>query len=94
MALHSIRRCPHASIFKIQASNHLELQTNAVKHQQKGAALYLKVERYSLHADDLNTFHLICPSHAACDLHGPKQNSSYCWLHLETTATSHIIKLH
>ena len=75
-------------ILKIQAFTHQELQTNAVKHQQKRVALYLGVVRYSLHADDLNTFYLIPLSQAICDPHGPKQYG------LETTTTSHIIKLH
>ena len=42
---------------------------------------YKGVERYSLHADDLNLFHLICPFHAICNLHGPKRNGGYCWLY-------------
>ena len=68
-------------IFKIQAFTHLELRTNAVKHQQKLVALYLGVQCYSLHADNLNTFYLIHPSHGICDLHWLKQNGGYCWLY-------------
>ena len=67
--------------FKTQAFTHLELRTNAVKHQQKLVALYLGVECYSLHADNLNTFYLIHPSHGICDLHWLKQNGGYCWLY-------------
>ena len=67
--------------FKTQAFTHLELRTNAVKHEQKWVTLYIGVVCYSVHADDLNMFHLICLSHAICDLHGLKQNGSYCWLY-------------
>ena len=70
-------------ILKIQALTHQELWTNAVKHQQKWDELSLGVAHYSLHADDLNTFHLIRLSHMICDPHGPKQNGGYCWLYIK-----------
>ena len=67
--------------FKIQKFTHLELRTNAAKHQQKRVVLYLGVECYSLQAGELNIFHVIHPSHAICDPHGLKQNGGSCWLY-------------
>ena len=48
---------------------------------KKRVALYFGVARYSLHADDLNMFHLIRPSHGICNMHEPKQYGGYCWLY-------------
>ena len=50
-------------------------------NKQKLVALYLGVVCYFVHADDLNTFPLICLSHAICDPNGLKQNGRYCWLY-------------
>ena len=79
IALHSKHWCPHVSSskFKLFASR---IMNNLCKTSIKKSCALFRVVCNSLHADDLNIFHLIPLSLIICDPRGPKQNG-YCWLY-------------
>ena len=87
MALHSKCRCPMLHL-QNSAIYTFRIMNKCCKPSTKRVVLRLGVVHYSLQADDPNTFHLICLSHAICDLHGLKQNDGYCWLYKTETGNN------